>query len=286
MALTFSRQYAEGSMGTGVAFGGVVPDSDVIRYLVPGVTKADALANLDLVAITTHPDGLPLTVQAKNPTERVGAGADVGWYVDVVFGKNRLSGSDVRITPPDTTNIDYVLDSASFRKDIITIPVVVETELVFPQPITGIPISTFLSRTIEVQRVLPRTVYNLRLNVNSFTQSDLYAIEDQTGKIHQFGGRKWLFEGGDSSESEQGVFTINYSWLGDPGTPELEIPTGDGVNQAITTPERPPFHDYVIRFYVLTTGPLSGQSRARVETVQTYEEDLTGYLSLPGGPHT
>ena len=286
MALTFSRQYAEGSMGTGAVFGGVAVDSDTLRYLVPGNTKADALANVDLQALIasgTHPDGISgLFLQAANPTERVGAGSDVGWYVDVVYGKNRMSGSDVRVTPPDRTSPDYRLDSTSSRIEIIEVPLLAEyqTEAMGPTPGGG-PLFLYTYNRIDLRRVLPMTQYMLKLNTNTFGSAQVEAITKQTGKIHEFGNRKWLFESGQMSEVEEGVYSITYVWKHDPGTPFVLVETGPGDPvYFLVTPTRGPFQEYIIEPY--KDG--NDNQRFRVKVRDTYEEDLLGWASLPGNP--
>lgn len=288
MALTFGRKYDEGSMATGQSFGAVVPDSDILVYQVPGEKKADVLAHPSLIAVLAaeHPDIPGLMPFAANPTERIGSGTDVGWNVEVQYGRNRLSGSDVRITPPDTTDLAYKLDSTSTRSDPITIPIVVETQITFPQPLTGIPVTQVVIRTVELKRTVAKTIYNLRLNTSTFGLAEVLAVEAQTDRVHTISGKKWLFRGGDMDEIEEGVYTLTYEWLSDPGTPEISIPEVDGINQAVTTPARGPFQDYVVRLYTETSGPLAGQTRARVELVDTYDEDATGWMSLPGSPFT
>lgn len=284
MALSFTRLWEEGA----ATVDGVTATSDVIRYIVPGEKKADVLAQVDLVALMSggvHPDGLPLIPIAARPAERVGSGTDIGWYVDVEFGVNRLSGSDVRVPPPDTTDLGYTFQGTQTRIEEIVVPIVVETQVTFNQPLSGVPLTTVISRTIELRRVLPMLQYTVRVNLPSYTQSDALVVAGQTGKLHTFGGRTWRFDGADSSEFEKGVWTLFYTWTSDPGTPEIVAPEIVGTtNQMRTTPERMPFEDYIVVVYMEDSGPLAGQTRARVDTVAKYETDATGYTGLPGSP--
>lgn len=285
MALTFSRQYREGSLSVGQTFNSSVAESDTLRYLVPGATKADVEANLDLIALTTpgaaHPDGIPgLTVQGHTVSERVGAGTDVGWFVDVTFARNRLSGGGVAVTPPDKTSQFYRLDGTSSRIDEITIPLLAKQAKTFWVPYGGTRIG-YTYKRFDIKRALPRTQYVLEVNTATFGQTEVNALEAQTGKIHQFGGKKWLFQGGSMDEAEEGVYSITYTWMSDPGTPEVtitDVPGSDTVY--LTTPERMPFQEYVVRPY--TDG--SGYTQFEIILVGTYEEDLLGWQSLPAIP--
>lgn len=285
MALTFHRKYFEGSLAAGPGFSTTLPESDTVRYIVPGNAKADILADLDLAAVTApgtpHPDSIPgLTFASMNIVERIGSGTESGWIVDVVYARNRLSGGGVAVTPPDRTSQFYRLDSTSSRIEEIEIPLVAKQAHEFYLPFGG-TITAYTFKRFSIKQTLPRTQYTLELNTNTFGPSDVYAIQGQTGKIHQFGGSKWLFQGGSMDEQEEGVYSITYTWLNDPGTPEVTIPDVPGSDTTyLVTPARGPFQSYVVRPYQDD----SGYTQIEIVLVGTYEEDLTGWLSLPANP--
>jgi hypothetical protein len=191
-----------------------------------------------------------------------------------------MSGSDVRVTPPDRTSPDYRLDSTSSRIETITVPVLAEFELVGPPDPFGTDFEVVSYERHDIKIALPMTQYTLKINTSTFGSTQVSAIAGQIGKIHSFGGRKWLFQNGSMDEIEEGVYSLAYTWLNDPGTPEVTIPAPGSGQQYLVTPEREAFQEYVVRPYV----DGFGLQRFEVIVVDTYEEDLTGWTGLPGNP--
>lgn len=288
MAVTFSRLYDEGSQDSSVGFGGLAPSSDVLRYRVPGVKKSDALAHPSLLSVTSsaHPDFGNLFPLSARAVSRIGAGVatDCGWIVEVAFGINRTTGSGVGPPAPDTTRIGYTLDATSSRIDTITIPIVHIQRVYMPVlgALGGAPvIVNGVLKRHDVKQVLPMTTYELTVNrvKTSMGQAAVFLIAAQTGRVHTFGGKKWLFQGGDSRETEDGTLTVVYRWLNDPGTPAIPQVTEDTLNKYRMAPERGPFQEYVIRYFTGANGP-----DAQIGVVDTYESIPTGHQTLPGVP--
>lgn len=286
MSVTFARLYDEGSQTSTTTFAGIAPASDVLRYRVPGAKKSDALANASLAAVlgAAHPEFGALFPTGARAVQRIGAGAatDMGWIVEVEYAINRTNGSGVGPPPPDTTNLGYILDATSSRIDTITIPII-HIQRVY-MPVLGAlggpsVITNGVLKRHDIKQVLPMTTYELTINrtKTSMGQAAVFQIRAQTGKVHTFGGQKWLFQGGDSRETEDGALTVVYRWLNDPGTPAIPQVTEDTLNKYRMAPARGAFQEYVIRYFTSANGP-----DAAIGVVDTYESVPNGHQSLPG----
>lgn len=264
-----------------------MPTSDTLRYNVPGAKKADALAHSSLAAVlaSEHPDfpGYGMWPQSAVAVERIGAGTDIGWIVEVEYALNRLTGSGVQVVPPDTTDQLYKLESVSTRIEEITIPVVHVQRAYLPILGSILPpvLTNFSVQRLDVKQVLPMTQYQVRLNVekSTFDAASVATIAGETGKIHTFGGLQWLFQGGSSDELESGVVSIVYTWMNDPGTPAIASLVNDNINLYRIAPDRLPFQEYVVRTFTTASGP-----DAEILCVNTYEANPTGHTTLPGSP--
>lgn len=149
----------------------------------------------------------------------------------------------------------------------------------------------------------------IRVNVNSFTSDDRAKIRGQLNKIHSFRtgdapgqvpSEPARFVSYDVAEHAEGLWTITYSWIQDPGNAGITV-TSDmqsaGILSAnrlstaeldahnavalVCTTARLPFYSYVIV-------PSDGDHSPDVRIVPQYATaDITGYPGahgLPGAP--
>lgn len=281
MPVTFAERYDTPGSQQGTTFAGFRGETHTRRFNVPGAWDSDALAHASLPAAwSAHPRIAGLIAIGRRATERLGA--NEGWVVEVAYGLNRIDGSIAPPPPPDQTEVSYKKQTTRTIRETLVVPLVCKTPIIVPVPGSVPTFTTFDSYTVSSFEIpLTKTVYQMRCNKFGYTGADSDAIANQDAKIHTISGRKWLFNGAYSDEIEKGVWTIDYEWVNDPGTPSITIPPGAGAQQYLVVPARQPFYKYVLR----KTIP-SGSNNELVEiiTQPMYDEDATGHLGLPGTP--
>lgn len=264
---------------------GAIPSSATVRYLVEGAYTAFSAVSAvqsDAVAFgDPHPDSIPgdrLRASRFRPSERVGAGADRGWFVDVIF---TLDGSGANFEEPTTTEPDYVNPEMVVTRKEIEIPIFVKKKMFNGNPAGGVPIETFRwerdDRKVQTNGITLRITVNVGAGVYNLANFSL--ISAQSDKVHQFGGRKWQFIGANSSQVAADVWRLTYEWYADPGNAEI---TGVDTDKTIVPPARGPFQDYRPEMVsVVVPGSFGAFEIPTIEVVEPLEEDLTGWTSFP-----
>lgn len=280
------------------------PRRKVIRYWVPGeVNSNDAIAELKDTTIDrgdADPDGSSLIALRFTATERMGAGSDQGFMVDVEFGATGGTGSFPEIEDQDPA---YRLVDLTAEQRRIILPVFKRVKTAFADTLGDAPTigeewsreDAEVSQVFQVLRVtcnVPRASY---IGYN-FDQN----IAPQINKIHSLyasstGLNKWRFIGANASQVNGDVFRITYEWEQDRGTDQLEIRDGATLisdSGEVTTsapylvpPVRDAYHDYVTRTEDLP-GPIASGTTFNpvIEVMRVYSEALTGANAFLGDP--
>jgi hypothetical protein len=273
-----------------------VPSSATVQYLVTGENTANGAieavkAENILPFGSAHPDGIDgdsLKAVEYNATQRIGSGNDRGWIVSVGF---RLDGAGANFQEPPITEPDYSTAELAVVKREIEAPYF-RKQKVFSRVGTEV-VETF--RWVEDSQKFTLNTITLRVVVNvDSTKHNIAAfgeIAEQTNKIHTLptangvDQKKWLFNGGSSSQISVNTWRIAYEWWYDPGNPALPVPEGAIQEDLILPPERPQYTNYFKDLVTVGIPPLTGLTQVPVIRIsEPLIEDAQGYRDLPGIP--
>jgi len=140
-----------------------------------------------------------------------------------------------------------------------------------------------------------RTVHRITLNATVaggagvITQLNIsQAVNEQTNKIHQIGGVKYLFKSDSVRRTKIDNYQFTYRWIYDPGVPNtLEYDLSYSPNMGGIGSYGFPYasSEFVVEPYSrLDTAPNASDPTQVPVVVSSpaYMEDLTGYTTLPG----
>ncbi len=284
------------------------PDRKTIRYLVTGEPNStDAIAELKTVIDIgdADPDGSTGMIARRfSASERVGSGADMGFFVDVEFTRSGITIGGDQI--PDQDDAYRLVDLSTETRRLIA-PVFVRRQVAIADPAgASVVIDDEWARE---DREFEQAFQILRVTCNQIASAYLgtnfdASIAPQVGKVHQLYSsttlgalNRWRFLGANASQVNAGTFRITYEWEQDRGTVITEAFDGatrisdkgewlGGSAQYIVLPiDRTAYFDWVAYTQPLP-GPIA--SGAVYEPIirerRVYEEDLTGANSFPGDP--
>jgi len=278
------------------------PSRASIRYLVQGgaYTSNAAIAAVQDDVVNgialgdVHPEVAGLTATRFRAGERVGAGTDRSWFVDVEFG---LDGAGANFEEPPVTEPTYsTTEFSTVDKDF-------KGPYWIRQPIVGVSPAGVLSTTyaweerfIEFRvsalqlRVVTNVTSDPNQSLNPYVLSNWVQNNAQVNKIHNIpvgGSFRWQYLGADSSQIAPDIWRITHQWWSDPGNGPIALP--DGINPSETRTfdsNREPFTDY--QSYKIPVGAgIPGVGPVWLPVVSTYEPflaDPTGYTKLVGWP--
>lgn len=279
-----------------------VPSRATVRYLVQG---SDAYRAIEAIAAVQndvvngialgapHPDEIPsLTAVRFRASERVGAGQDRSWFVDVEFG---LNGSGANFEEPPITEPTYsTVEFSTVDKDF-------NGPYWIREPIVGVSPAGVLSTTYKWEErfvKFPLSALQLRVvtNVTSSSSTNPYMLSNwvqnnaQVNKVHNIpvgGSFRWQYIGADSSQIAPDIWRITHQWWSDPGNGPIALPDGINPSETVTYDlDREPFQDY--QSYKIPAGVgIPGVGPVWIPVVSVYEpfvSDPTGYTKLVGWP--
>lgn len=206
-------------------------------------------------------------------------------------------------TPPETNTTDadyYKIDSTYEDVDIdITVyelvtksfPVAenaVETKSIW-QPVPN-------KAAFRYSRVVHRITLNATVSGGAGVVTQLniaQAVNTQTNKIHQIGGVKYLFKADGVRRVAVDKYQFTYRWVFDPGVKDtLVYDLSASPSMGIIGSYGYPREDLTGQFAGYTIGPYrrlvvapdgsNPENTPRVVGLPAYEEDLTGWHTLPG----
>lgn len=275
-----------------------------IKGATPDAAKADAGAPQRL---EPHPDDSSLVLDSVSffPT-------GYGTQVRANYVPQTYTGSP----PPENINAaDYIAISTTFESVDVDIPVY---QLVNQRTIIGlnnIPIQ--IPVYIPVGRVASfryaRPVHRITLNATVSSGADVTSqlnltsvIASQTNKIHQIGGRRYLFTSDGIDRLEIDKYQFRYRWIEDFGVPNT-LAFDDQITPDATSSPGAGLGRIGTYVYPLAIAPGGGDDGTLIEPFSRidvmpakigqnedpslapvvrssplYREDLTGYLTLPG----
>lgn len=304
--MAFTAPYGELLRGIGSASVDGLSGS-TRRFLVPGVTAVQALANTDLLTAapfgSPHPESGPGDVLlaarysiSGGPTVQMPSGvAENGWYVDVEYEKG---GVNFDFPPTQRTKDNALFREVTIDSETIFIPMITRrVESMAKNDPLDTEIKTYRYR-VENQPLLISTLA-LRITFNlpesQWGITPINAIKNQINHVHTMGGGQWLFLGGNAtSVQREGWFAVTLRWKGEDGTPPMSTDVAGHPDWILLPPEivadipaRAPFQTYT-RVDVTAPGlPAPGFDqtsliKAEVRARAQYEPDPTGYQTLPG----
>lgn len=291
MAITFEELHDRpGAEGQATPFGTVAVRA-TRRFKVPGYDDVDVLAHASLpLTGSSHPSQTGLLALAPRSVQRIGSGNDSGWIVEVPYAPTRF-GDGGPIDPPDITEGGYKAENLSFATERKRIPYFVGRKIqvpIFIPPYTTVPFYNWTRTDFEVP--LRKMIYRVRCNVAK-SAFNYTPIANQFNKVHSFGGYKWLYQGADVDERENGMMHLIHQWITeDTVTPDAPAEPADGETIYVAPPVLPPFHDWIVRWVEQDLGggpqkvPTFLKEDDEPNIVSPYDEDLTGYSGLPGAP--
>ena len=275
-------------------------------FFVKGNTPKEALEDPDLLIEAPiggqHPETSSddaLFASQYRVGERAGAGADVGYFVEVEYVPG---GVNFDFPPPDKSDPAYTAFGYSTQTLEISMPVVLRHFVqVFytPQLATDEHYDfTRAYRTIGV----PGAELRAEVNLSSFGSAGARAIYLQHDLIHTFGSpaTDWRFVGGTVDNLYRpDQWHVTYRWIGDPGTPAEALDPavyggkteGDPQYAAFTAasianiPPRPPHAIWEVQTVSPQGPPAPGQpfdESYKVVAVVPYKSNPNGHLTLPG----
>lgn len=267
------------------------PSSARIRYAVIGAYRAFDATNAVKDPLNLGPAGTPhpddpsgnLLSSSYVATERLGAGGDRGWYVDVQF--TPFAGG-ANFEEPPITEPTYATAEFSTVDRIIKAPYFFKSPLSFESG--GSLVDSFDWKEgvqeFTVTGLQFRAVVNVATTA-SYNLGAFIATRDQSNVIHTFGLQNWLYQGAVSSQVSIDVWQVTHTWYADPGN-DAPPKTGDVPNASdiISAPDRGAFEDYQ-KFTTPVMGPVIGPTYTPGIGVRTvYETNANGYTGLVGDP--
>lgn len=212
-------------------------------------------------------------------------------YVDLLYSTNRSFGQPKPVL--DTSQFGYKSWGIDYQTVVTEIVVAKKVTLSVPSPSGGAPTTQTTwafgpDVVVKILETIP--VFTRRVVLTSMSPTIWAAIYDQNNKLHQLpDGNIYRFEAGSIQETREGAWETVYSWYGDKGThaPLLytNFPIQDnniiyppGVGPGALT--RPPHCQWAV---IHNPAPVPTGYPAFV-LQQPYEEDLGGWVTLPGDP--
>lgn len=264
----------------------------------PTGTAARAAGLPPLFTVGVRPDAPTLLADRYDPPRPLDEQVGTKWLVVVHYSSN----GRFRFPPTkDRTNVGskFIQDS-SVRK---TIEVPYFSIVINGEPQTGNQAVKYVKAVtqLDVSFANPQ----IRVNVNGYSSGDRETILAQLNKLHRLDqgntGPLYRFFSFDVAEHADGLWTITYSWLGDPGTPGITI-TNDMVAGGIVAANAIPNSQVIangykgmvcattrLPFYTYFIVPSTDTASPDIRIVRQYADpsDITGYPgahSLPGNP--
>ena len=257
---------------------GEVPD--VVRALGGRPQRGDienfpGIGDLIIDSVDFRPDSAGTIVQAV--------------YVPPEYGT---------LDPPENdTGLDFVESDSTFEDVDVELPVFqVRVSQLFAAG--GVPAVLTTYQAVEQKAAFrySRTVHRITLNamIQSGTSADTQLaltqiINEQTNKIHQINGRKYLFKPDGVRRLAVDKYQFTYRWIDDPGIPNTFNFDGQinaNLGRIGTYVYAVADNDFVIPPYQrLDIAPADENDPTQPPVVvvsPNYDEDLNGWLSLPG----
>lgn len=272
-----------------------LPVRATIRYLVLGAYKAnEAVESVQTdpsgIALgDAHPDAIAgdrLKATRFRVSERVAAGVDRSWFVDVEFN---IDGSGANFEEPPVNEPGYsAVEFSTVDKDF-------KSPYWIREPQAGVSPAGVITTTYKwEERFLefPLTGLQLRIVVNvtadEYKLSNWVVNQGQVNRIHTIGGStRWQYLGASSSQVTVDVWQVTHEWWSDPGNGPIPLPNGANASETITFGDpRPPFQDY--QSYKIPAGVgIPGVGPIWIPVVSLYEpyiDEPNGFQSLVGYP--
>ena len=270
---------------------GQSPNSATIRYSVIGayrsINATNAVKEISNFGPpgTPHPDDPTGNLKSSRylATERLGAGGDRGWYVDVQFTP---AGGDANFQPPPITEPVYATAEFSNVFRTIKAPYFFKSPLAYESDGSLVEAFDWKEGVDEftITGVQFRAVVNVATTVN-YNLGAFLVTKNQSSVIHTIQGVDFLYEGAVSSQVSLNVWQVTHTWFADPGN-DAPPKTTDVPNPSdiISSPERDPFQDYQ-KSQVPAIGPTAGPVYTPIIGVrEVYARNPTGYTGLVGDP--
>lgn len=217
--------------------------------------------------------------------------------------------------PENTQELEYISIDTTFESVDVDIPVfqLVNQRTILGPSLTPIQIPVYIPVARAATFRYAKTVHRIRLNATVGSGQDVSGqlnltnvIAQQTNKIHQISGRRYLFVCDSISRLEIDKYAFTYRWIQDPGIPNTlsfdEVITPDAASSAGAGLGR--IGTYVYPLAQAPEGQGSGQIIKPYERIDVmpaqiggtedpslppvvrssplYEEDFSGFLTLPG----
>ena len=277
------------------------PIRKVIRYFVPSaVTSTAAVASIKATEINhgdTDPDDATNGLLATDfrATERIGAGSEQGFFVEVTLTRGGGGG----FTGPNIPNQeeDYRLVDLTTEIRRLRFPVFKQISVAYPGASGVVMAEDWVrdDRDFEQAFQILRVRCNLPSGTFLGTNFD-QVISPEVNKIHQLyasstGLNRWRFIGAQANQVNADVFRITYEWEQDRGTdaPENALANNGTIDpmdpQPILLPDtRPAYHDWEA-YVEPVAGPVIGPLfEPKIVATRKYIENLTGANAFPGLP--
>lgn len=237
------------------------------------------------------------------------------WEVEVLYS----STGRFRLDPTqDRTNVGYKTIQDSSARMVLEVPYFSVAKATATGAVAGQAAQKwkFVRGTTRVDVALLNP--QIRVNINAFTFEHREKIKSQLNKIHSLNPNDTgtdirniaspaKFVSYSAEQHAEGLWTIVYSWVQDPGSKKLPIgisyvdpvthlirlqvdyADGQEFNQSnplgietlVCGADRAPFYSYVVV-------PSTGTKKPSIKAIPQYApEDVTGYTGasgLPGGP--
>lgn len=237
-----------------------------------------------------HPTIIGVYVQ-NHSTRDVGNGLQT--EVIAQYASSNLSAS--QYSQPDLTGSGFVR-GVNFTTEFVTIPYAVASTVTYSAGGTQETKGAWKAQSVQVPET--RVIIEARWRINAPSANTIDLFDEQNNKIHEIGGRKYLFTMGAITPIDNTYSTVSAQWMSDKGTPSgplssdpLSYLTVDDL-QLLPGQSRP---DGLARppFTVLSTVPAPDPTQDLDDVAaqpfllitSPYAEDLTGWQSLPSVPN-
>jgi hypothetical protein len=268
---------------------GQLPNSATIRFSVIGAYHSlDAINEVKTVfgpPGTAHPDDTAGNLKSSRylASERLGAGSDRGWFVDVQFSP---AGGEANFQAPPVTEPDYVTAEFSNVFKTIKAPYFFKSPLSFEQD--GSIVNSFDWKEGVDEFTVTGIQLRVVVNVATTTQYNIgafFVTQNQSSVIHTIEGVDFLYEGAVSSQVSFDVWQVTHTWYADPGNdaPPKTTSVPDSAD-IISSPKREPFQDYQ-KYRTDVMGPTTGPAYTPAIGVRdVYKKVPGGHNGLIGNP--
>jgi hypothetical protein len=286
MAVTFAELHDGGRIDYDMSTSPIRAIGATRRFSSPGYNETAAIAsainaaNGQLNLYAPHPREPKLRLASLGATDRIGADADAGWYVEARYV---AVGETVPTVPQDPDAVGVITKQASVESVLIPYPLLARRYVL--DPVSGFENITYTNDEGRIEVAGVR--YTFQVNLDRSPDNTLGIIVPRYYKIHQlppFGTTKWLFLGCYISQIKADRWSYVYNWFTEPGNPALipaayAAPDNGSTRDLIYVPPRLPHEKYLVRYRDL--GPDVTVSPS-VEVINTYTEDFNAWAGLPG----